>query len=190
MSIGTTQKKAGGCVVDGRQSWKKDTTLCWDCKNATDINKCPWACNNTPVDGWWARPTTLKMFRGSTPNIERSYCVIMCPLFERDGWRGGIYKHDTLTKQVLEDVTNEDIRAIAAAIINQQIEDWEILGRGKRAKAIPLGGKVVNTSESVKFFNSKWFATLLAVVSESSPEEVREMLGVPTIERKRNRSRP
>ena len=189
MSIGTTREKVGGFVVDGRQAWKKDTTLCWDCENATDINKCPWACNNTPVDGWWARPTQVRMYRGNDHRMEDSYCVIMCPLFERDGWRGGVYKHDTLTKQVLKDVTNMDIRAIAAAIIKQQIEDWEILDRGKRAKAIPLGGKVVNTSESIKFFNSTWFATLLAAVSESSPEEVREMLGVPTIERKRNRIR-
>lgn len=189
MSIGTTREKVGGFVVDGRQAWKKDTTLCWDCKNATNINKCPWACNNTPVDGWWARPTQVRMYHGYDHRMEDSYCVIMCPLFERDGWRGGIYKHDTLTKQVLKDVTNKDIRAIAAAIIKQQIEDWEILDRGKRAKAIPLGGKVVNTSESIKFFNSTWFATLLAAVSESSPEEVREMLGVPTIERKRNRIR-
>lgn len=188
MWIGTIQKKAGGCVVDGRQAWKKDTTLCWDCKNATNINKCPWARDNTPVDGWWARPTKVRMYHGYDHRMEDSFCVIMCPLFERDGWRGGVYKHDCSRGRALKDTSPDDIRALAAAIIHQQIDDWEALDRGKHAKAIPLGGKVVSSVEVVKFFNSAWFASLLAAVSETPPEVVREILGVPNVERKRNRS--
>ena len=191
MSIGTTREKAGGFVVDSRQAWKKDTTLCWDCKNATNINKCPWACNNTPVDGWWARPTQVRMYHGYDHRMEDSFCVIMCPLFERDGWRGGIYQHDCVGKKTLKDTSPDDIRALAAAIIHQQIDDWEALDRGKHAKAIPLGGKVVSSVEVVKFFNSAWFASLLSAVSETPPSVVRKILGVPDVkdERKRNRSR-
>lgn len=53
-------------------------TLCWQCANATDGNKCSWVRDNTPVDGWEAEKTEIQYGY----NITKSYSIKKCPLFK------------------------------------------------------------------------------------------------------------
>ena len=73
-------------------SKKQDDTLCWDCKRA--CGGCPWSMSGThhgmtrkpsPVDGWKARETTVRM-QSATDNTRSvvSYIVEACPLFVPD----------------------------------------------------------------------------------------------------------
>ena len=118
-----------------------------------------------------------------------SYNVIVCPLFERDAWRGGQFKHDTDKKTNLKDATESDLRAICAAIIQRFVLDWETLGRGKEKKFITYGNKVVKAETVREFFQSEWFEMLLSVVSDFDPDHVREILGVPCKEKTKSRRR-
>lgn len=68
-----------------------DFTLCWDCANATNVN-CPWVGKSEPVPGWKARHTTIRE-RGQ---YIKSYRVESCPMFRRDGEKGGQFKHEPL----------------------------------------------------------------------------------------------
>ena len=63
---------------------KDKSTLCWDCANATN-NDCPWVDRGEPVDGWWARHRRISS--GWRPY--ETFCVMRCPMFERDASRGG-----------------------------------------------------------------------------------------------------
>lgn len=171
-----------------------DCSLCWDCANATLPHKCPWVGDGTPIDGWWARKTKLKFkggdgSGGSYVRMVDSYNVIVCPLFERDAWRGGQFKHDTDKKTNLKDATESDLRAICAAIIQRFVLDWETLGRGKEKKFITYGNKVVKAETVREFFQSEWFEMLLSVVSDFDPDHVREILGVPCKEKTKSRRR-
>lgn len=61
----------------------KNQSLCWDCQNA--CGGCSWSRSFTPVEGWEARPTKIKLI----PNKEGleytdSYHVISCPEFIPD----------------------------------------------------------------------------------------------------------
>ena len=68
------------CAAVQRPANTKDT-LCWDCGKATGKGDCPWANKFQPVDGWKAKPTTIKM--RSHPDGEiQSYKVIECPLYK------------------------------------------------------------------------------------------------------------
>lgn len=60
----------------------KGQTICWNCRKAT--GRCSWSnyWEHSPVPGWVAEPTKLKINRGVYMD---SYCVISCPEFERDG---------------------------------------------------------------------------------------------------------
>ena len=71
----------------------KPGTLCWYCVNSC-ANGCPWFTDFTPVPGWDAVPTVVKM--GVVWNKERpkpSYHVNACPLFVEG--RGRLYKEET-----------------------------------------------------------------------------------------------
>lgn len=65
-------------------------TLCWDCANATNPAVCPWVRGFEPVPGWEAEKT-LKEEDSWSPF--ESYLVKCCPLFERDGIRGGMKRY-------------------------------------------------------------------------------------------------
>ena len=58
---------------------KKPESLCWQCDNTG--GRCPWTKAFQPVEGWKAKPVTIKNYAG-TQSIE-SYCVIKCPLFRK-----------------------------------------------------------------------------------------------------------
>ena len=62
---------------------KNDVTLCWSCKRAT--GSCSWSEDFTPVEGWEAIPTKVKVAKskGRNKTFTDSYLVRKCPLFER-----------------------------------------------------------------------------------------------------------
>ena len=62
-------------------------TLCWNCAHATHPDVCPWVERFEPVPGWKAEKTYLMQ---DTPSPYESYLVVECPLFERDGYFGGM----------------------------------------------------------------------------------------------------
>jgi len=163
----------------------KSQTLCWDCKHATDINKCPWARDFTPVDGWWAVPHKTKYRLEATPNLpirwreEDTYCVLMCPLFERTSYRAGMYPLKSEKHSSMYSATDADIRKLVAAIIAQAVDDWERLERGRFKKTITAEGVTIKSYQLIEFFNSRRFAAMLEAVSTLTPKKVREVLEVP-----------
>ena len=62
---------------------KNEVTLCWSCKRATGF--CSWSEDFTPVEGWEATPTKVKLAarNGNNRLFVDSYLVHKCPLFER-----------------------------------------------------------------------------------------------------------
>ena len=64
----------------GRRS-ERSQTLCWRCNKACGY--CSWSehKNHTPVPGWTAIQTNLRMNGGV---YAESYIVIACPEFEED----------------------------------------------------------------------------------------------------------
>lgn len=64
-----------------------ETTLCWNCRKATDQELCPWVNDFTPVPGWKAEET-----HHTGVFAFDSFRVIECPLFERDAVFSGLKK--------------------------------------------------------------------------------------------------
>ena len=63
------------------ECWENKSTLCWECKHATNkYGKCSWSKELKPVEGWTAEGyiTTETCYNVST----EWYKVIECPLFE------------------------------------------------------------------------------------------------------------
>ena len=181
--MGLHARKRVAALTDKR-AWKKNATLCWDCALATEAGKCPWVGDGEPVDGWWARPKQIRMMVGkgdgtSATYLTDTYTVIMCPLFKRDGWRGGIFKHDCGSHVSLKDAEPSDLSALAAAIIMRQVEDWKTLQFGAVDSAVALGGNRVKRGDVIQFFNSKYFEELLSCVSTVNPQDAREVLRIP-----------
>lgn len=63
-------------------------TLCWDCARAIGprSNRCSWANDFEPVDGWEAEFTVV---HAGNAGETTSYLVRSCPEFVRDAWEGG-----------------------------------------------------------------------------------------------------
>lgn len=164
----------------------KDQSLCWDCACATDSSRCPWATESKPVKGWWAKPHTIWFMQtnadGSRHRVEtESYCVIMCPLFRRDAYRGGTQKpYNAPRGGALKGTLYRDVQKLAAAIIEQSIRDWKRLDNGSINKLEITEGMTIKSDELVEFFNSTYFENLLDTVSNRTADEVRSILGVPT----------
>lgn len=57
-----------------------NSTLCWKCKNAT--GGCSWSQDFTPVEGWDAKRTRIRLEKG-TKHTE-SFIVKKCPEFLPD----------------------------------------------------------------------------------------------------------
>lgn len=57
-------------------------TICWDCAKST--GHCVWSCKFSPINGWIAEETILKIDPRRIKAIETvSYAVISCPEFVR-----------------------------------------------------------------------------------------------------------
>ena len=67
----------------------KESTKCWECAKA--CGGCCWSDHwqHTPVPGWIATETTVRLKKDM---FEKSYLVIDCPEFIRDGTGGGLYR--------------------------------------------------------------------------------------------------
>lgn len=56
-------------------------TLCWHCQKAA--GRCSWSKNFTPIEGWTAEPTRVKVNKSSRYVTELdSFDVYECPEFE------------------------------------------------------------------------------------------------------------
>lgn len=62
---------------NGRRYNPKTGQLCWRCRNATDMNKCPWSIGILP-EGCVAKKVEIK-----NEGID-TYKIISCPLFKED----------------------------------------------------------------------------------------------------------
>ena len=161
----------------------KDSSLCMDCANATKPHKCPWVENYTPVEDWWARETVIrgKSTKGDIAYLSEipSYTVIMCPLFERDGYAAGVYKASAEKHPVLKSAENDDIRKLCAAIIHRAVLDWKLLDYGSFEKLMTTENQTIKSETLIAFFHSSLFYEMLSVVSAYTPAQVREILRVP-----------
>ena len=61
----------------------KKATLCWKCKNAVPTKDagCSWSRAFQLVEGWTAEKHQQKQ----SGSVYETYCVISCPLFQKDG---------------------------------------------------------------------------------------------------------
>lgn len=151
-----------------------DPSLCWDCANATRPWRCPWVEDGTTIEGWRATPSLIGK-RSGYPY--RSYCVIACPKFIRDSYCGGILA-DEEHNHKMPRIDNGDLRALAEAIVERAIIDWDTLDRG-RLKSIKSDGQVIHLNKVLGFFFSDWFGELLGTFSQRTPEWVRQQIGIP-----------
>ena len=61
----------------------KKATLCWRCRHAVPSAStgCSWSRRFVPVEGWTAEKHQQKQ----SGSVYETYCVISCPLFQKDG---------------------------------------------------------------------------------------------------------
>lgn len=61
----------------------KKATLCWRCRHTVPSvsTGCAWSCRFVPVEGWTAEKHQQKQ----SGSVYETYCVISCPLFQKDG---------------------------------------------------------------------------------------------------------
>ncbi len=75
----------------------KPQTICFKCK--TPSPTCPWKYNFTPVEGWEAEETELKIAKSSSSTC-KTYNVKSCPLFtDNDRVVEDIPKIESLTRK-------------------------------------------------------------------------------------------
>lgn len=67
-------------LKDNPSVFFKEPTLCWSCKKSVGKNMCCWAKSFTPVPGWTAKETKIRMTYG----FGNSYHVEKCPLYVND----------------------------------------------------------------------------------------------------------
>jgi hypothetical protein len=138
-----------------------------------------------PVEGWWANEKKLRYkidASASAPERwreEKTYCVMMCPLFERDSYRAGLFSTGVNDHSDIGEASQADMRRLVASILQQAVIDWERLERGHFKKCITPEGVTIKSVELVEFFNSRRFSAMLSAVSDLDPKTVRERLGVP-----------
>lgn len=151
---------------------KRVDTLCWECKNAADGRKCPWARDFTPVEGWDAEPDIVwynaQLVGGVVKHEQQSYIVKSCPLFE--------YGPDDKIKIPSNDVAAE----IACDIILRGLKDYNTMEkRGKPTDMKQATGEVIYLNDISKFFRSRWMDILVnGVLTTHSPDDVRRAIGI------------
>lgn len=61
----------------------KKATLCWRCRHAVPSAStgCSWSRRFVPIEGWTAEKHQQKQ----SGSVYETYCVISCPLFQKDG---------------------------------------------------------------------------------------------------------
>ena len=94
---------------------------CWDCIHAVPgrTSGCEWSEEGKPVEGWKARPTTIKASKRAIVDEYPSFQIDDCPKFE---------KGKTGAEALITDYqTGQDL---AFAVIKQAVADWRSLCKG------------------------------------------------------------
>ena len=143
-------------------------TLCWDCKNCTNPEVCPWVRDYTPVPGWKAKPNILRDYD--------SYLVIECPLFKRGAYHGGAEENLLIAKDHIT-LDYQDMVKLSEAIIGRYVEDWKFLEYGD-LDGVRFCGSRLKRDTVVDFFSSEWFADLLACFSDIDPMVILKKLKI------------
>ena len=151
----------------GKNNGSKQT-LCWDCKNCTSPDVCPWVRDFTPVPGWKAKLNSFREYD--------SYLVIECPLFKRGAYHGGTEENLLIAKEHIS-IYDNDTEKLAEAIIERYVEDWKFLEYGELDGVRFCGGKL-SRNKIVSFFTSEWFADLLASFSDIDPMVILKKLKI------------
>lgn len=148
-------------------------TKCITCGNA--CGGCSWSQDFTPVKGWTAEETICKAHRWDQSLEINTYNVIDCPEYTPD------------RKVDPRGIPDDSIHALAAAVVEQAIDDYRtcIKGRtldGERNK----GGRNSNMDDLRKkaaegsmkqierFFRSDWFYILCDCDGEAIIKRLRE----------------
>lgn len=147
-------------------------TLCWDCKNSTKPDICPWVRDFTPVPGWTAEKTEIR-------NLGESYLVKECPLFKRGAFKGGM-EEDVFGKREHISIDNQDTVKLAEAIIERYVEDWKFLEYGE-LDGIRFCGSRLKRKKILEFFYSEWFERLLSLFSDIEPDYIRKALKIKVV---------
>ena len=147
-----------------------ELSLCFDCEKATDPTACPWVARFSPIPGWVATPTKT----GSRLWPVDSFHIEYCPLFKRDACAGGMFWDDDAKAR---EFPEGSVAALALQIINRAVLDWKLLKFGKRVYYY-TSGETIYRYDLLEFFFSDYFEELLKFVSERSPAQVRESLGI------------
>lgn len=159
----------------GRPTYKP--TLCWDCRNATDKDKCPWAGKSIPVPGWVATHNKLKVV-GKGGDAVDSYHVTSCPLFDRDSFNGCLDEVVFGKKRKPAKLDDKDIVNIAEAICERAVRDWMLIDYGQLRTVHTDGDSPIDRRALLEFFFSRWFETLLEAFSYHSPDQIRRYLRI------------
>ena len=75
------KREAGHIPIRSAQDFKRNTTICWTCQNAT--GGCSWSRALKPVKGWKADKLRVKK-NDYTDEVIDGYVVIECPEYIKD----------------------------------------------------------------------------------------------------------
>lgn len=133
-------------------------TLCWDCANAINPKVCCWCAELKPVPGWDAEPT----IKQECFEPFESFLVKNCPLFVRDGERGGTRKF----KLVGVPLSKEDIKGL--------LEDEDI----KIVLSYANNGMRVNPCAQELFYDRRTISTKLTAIRLKTGIDPRDYYGL------------
>lgn len=136
-------------------------TLCWQCKHASGSQACKWATKARPIEGWTADPSIIKYYWGNV----NSFNVEECPQYEEG--------HEDAK------LTESGYKALACAILNQAVSDWEALDYGETAQ-MRKGQDLIYSAELKDFFESSYCDELAFLAIEHSGEDICKALKVDT----------
>ena len=90
--LGRTEEACKRYAYNKDTTWAKrltqKPTLCWECGLAAggeiDGDRCPWADNLEPVEGWTAERVKRRDYTGPVPEDGYTWLVEKCPLFTHE----------------------------------------------------------------------------------------------------------
>lgn len=156
---------------------KAMSTKCWTCSRAGE-KSCCWAARFCPVPGWTAEPTEVVSRDRKTSHGERrirSYHVVDCPLYQKDGER----RPDKTRKIDTEALDRLRYDVVVLAIRDWQ-KAWKVLNGGPRtydaATSWPISDRKAKRTirECEGFFRSAWFEMFCSVDPELLIKTLRE----------------
>lgn len=149
----------------------ENETKCITCGNA--CGGCSWSRDFTPVEGWFAALQPVK--NHEKQRTLESYLVMDCPEYTPD------------RRIRPEDISNDSVHALAAAVVEQAIADYRTCIRGQSLSGERnRGGRHTDYNElrqlscessmtSIeRFFRSDWFYTLCDCDGEAIIKRLKE----------------